>query len=1020
MLYAKRESPLTEGAFRKPGSEYRGAPFWAWNNRLDPVELVRQIGDLKKMGYGGFLMHVRIGMATGYLSAEYMDIVAACVEAARREGMFAYLYDEDRWPSGFAGGLATTTEAYRARRLLLTRRVRPEAPLACFQVLLDGEGFLREYRPCGLEEAARGFKLYAYRIVDAMSPWYNHQTYVDTLNPAAVGEFIRVTHEAYKARFRHEFGGPIPAIFTDEPQFSNKTCLNRSGDEGDLFFPWTDTIAETFREACGEDLIGGLPELVWELPGGRVSSIRYHYHEHTAELFARAFADQCGRWCTANGLVFAGHLVSEPTLEGQTRATGEAMRPYRSFLLPGIDMLNDARELTTAKQAQSAARQYGREGVSSEEYGVTNWDFDFRGHKLQGDWQAALGVTFRVPHLSWVSMNGEAKRDYPGTFNYQAPWYGEYPYVEDHFARLATVMTRGKAVVRVGVLHPIESYWLHWGVREHTSGIREAMERNFQNLCKWLLWGLIDFDYICESLLPDLCDEAEIRGEGFPVGAMRYRVIIVPGLETIRQSTLDRLAAFRDSGGRLIFLGGPPSYVDALPSEAAQSLWERSERLEFEQLPLLKALEQVRELDIRTLSGPGRPLLYQMREEGLGEPLRWLFIAQAEKPLNPDLPSEQRIRLRVPGTWGATLYDTQSGDMRPLASSREAGAAGVFTCVDYSLYDHDSLLIRLDPAAAEPAPLSAPPEPQTPPGPALRFLRPVPVDLEEPNVLLLDMAEYALDEGAWRPEEEILRLDTILRAELGWPPRTGLMAQPWVEQDTTTPHTLRLRYTFESELALEGAELALENAARTGLVLNGEPVRAKVESWYVDRCIGRIPLPPLRAGGNVLELSLPYGRKTDVEAVYIIGDFGVRTAGTRSVLTGPVRALAFGDMCSQGLPFYGGNINYHLELESRGGELDISVSSYRGQLLRVLVDGVDRGPIAYAPYRLRVGGLADGLHRVDLRYFGSRINTFGQLHAVDRRPGRSWGPASWRTEGFGWTYEYRFWPQGILKSPEIR
>ena len=59
----------------------------------------------------------------------------------------------------------------------------------------------------------------------------------------------------------------------------------------------------------------------------------------------------------------------------------------------------------------------------SELYGVTNWDFDFMGHKGQGDWQAALGVVLRVHHLTWVSMKGEAKRDYPASIGYQVPWF---------------------------------------------------------------------------------------------------------------------------------------------------------------------------------------------------------------------------------------------------------------------------------------------------------------------------------------------------------------------------------------------------------------------------------------------------------------------------------------------------------------------------------------------------------------------------------------------------------------------
>ena len=123
-------------------------------------------------------------------------------------------------------------------------------------------------------------------------------------------------------------------------------------------------------------------------------------------------------------------------------------------------MLCDFRELTTAKQAESAVHQFGYEGMLSELYGVTNWDFDFRGHKLAGDWQAALGVTIRVHHLAWTSMAGEAKRDYPASISYQSPWYKEYHLIEDYFGRLNTALTRGSAEVKVGVVHPVESYWL--------------------------------------------------------------------------------------------------------------------------------------------------------------------------------------------------------------------------------------------------------------------------------------------------------------------------------------------------------------------------------------------------------------------------------------------------------------------------------------------------------------------------------------------------------------------------------
>ena len=87
-------------------------------------------------------------------------------------------------------------------------------------------------------------------------------------------------------------------------------------------------------------------------------------------------------------------------------------RSYQAFDIPGIDMLYDSRELNTANRPR--VRFISTAGKEcSANYGVTGWEFDFRGHKLAGDWQAALGVTVRVHHLTWTSMAGEAKRDYP-------------------------------------------------------------------------------------------------------------------------------------------------------------------------------------------------------------------------------------------------------------------------------------------------------------------------------------------------------------------------------------------------------------------------------------------------------------------------------------------------------------------------------------------------------------------------------------------------------------------------------
>ena len=116
MFYKKNQTKeLDDRLFTNPSSEYRGTPFWAWNCKPNEEILGEQIEYLKEMGFGGFHIHSRTGMAVPYLGEEFMKLVKFCTDKAKDENMLAYLYDEDRWPSGAAGGLVTKNPRYRAR-----------------------------------------------------------------------------------------------------------------------------------------------------------------------------------------------------------------------------------------------------------------------------------------------------------------------------------------------------------------------------------------------------------------------------------------------------------------------------------------------------------------------------------------------------------------------------------------------------------------------------------------------------------------------------------------------------------------------------------------------------------------------------------------------------------------------------------------------------------------------------------------------------------------------------------------
>ena len=51
MFYKKNGTKkLDDKLFQNPTAEYRGTPFWSWNDKLDKDELCWQIEKLKEMG----------------------------------------------------------------------------------------------------------------------------------------------------------------------------------------------------------------------------------------------------------------------------------------------------------------------------------------------------------------------------------------------------------------------------------------------------------------------------------------------------------------------------------------------------------------------------------------------------------------------------------------------------------------------------------------------------------------------------------------------------------------------------------------------------------------------------------------------------------------------------------------------------------------------------------------------------------------------------------------------------------
>jgi hypothetical protein len=111
---------------------------------------------------------------------------------------------------------------------------------------------------------------------------------------------------------------------------------------------------------------------------------------------------------------------------------------------------------------------------------------------------------------------------------------------------------------------------------------------------------------------------------------------------------------------------------------------------------------------------------------------------------------------------------------------------------------------------------------------SVSLAEPTSVSLAEPNPLLLDVAEFKLDEGEWEEQEEVLRIDNILRRRLGIPLKLDQLEQPWVSKQSRKPHDhkLQLRFRFKSKIAVEGSLLAVEKAPElTSVRLDGKELK---------------------------------------------------------------------------------------------------------------------------------------------------------------------------------------------------
>jgi hypothetical protein len=406
---------------------------------------------------------------------------------------------------------------------------------------------------------------------------------------------------------------------------------------------------------------------------------------------------------------------------------------------------------------------------------------------------------------------------------------------------------------------------------------------------------------------------------------------------------------------------------------------------------------------------PCDDLLYALRED---TDCHWLFVANGKEPYSPDIATKKDVFFTLDGCWRVELYDTMSGTVTPIGVTHEDGK----TLIRRTVYPYDSFLFRLTTTDTASEVIEVTAKKTT--SQAVFVPETVSYTLNEPNVLLLDMGEWALDDEPYQQKEEILRADTALRRRLGYRPWNNRSCQPWCLPKVAPTHTARVRFTITSEIEVKNALLASEIPDDASIFLDGAPVENAPCGYYVDLAIRTVPLPTITAGKHTIELVLPYGERTSLEWCYLLGDFGVRLAGRAAKIVQKPMELGFGSITHQGFPFYSGKLTYQIPLTVKeNGNLRVSVPQYRAATVLGKLDEGEEKQLSFLPNTATFEVTA-GEHILMLNAYINRTNGFGPLHLADEKMPYQ-GPFAYRTQGDCFTYEYRLKEEGLISAPQL-
>jgi hypothetical protein len=568
-------------------AEYGPEPYYGLNGPVDEATIQRDLDTMKRLGYGAVTVQYGYGASFGYLTPEWFGFFRKFLNEAKSRGMKVWIVDDAGYPSGFAGGKFTELKPELRMQALnvtdrisvqggevLRRAVKPETVAVTAVNTEDGKTVAIPVTNGAIEWTVPMAGEWTVAVIEhqfSTSPTRSDtnpkrvkdgsQSLEDYLDPAATKQYLEFTHEEYKKYVGDEFGKTIMGFRGDEPDYSIRGL------------PWTPKFFYEFQRVKGYNIRPYLASFIAAAkPGDLTETARRakaDYYDVFAQMFRNGFFKVQGDWCAANHLEYQVHLNHEEMEMQLTRSEGEFFRAMRDVQVPGIDSIWHQIWTDTVSDfprlASSVSHVDGRPRAFTESFAAYRPEPDVTMARYILNEQFVRGVN--LVETMYFPATSTPGRGEPAKFM-QDP---AYPALMQYVRRMSYLLSMGRPAATVAVYLPSSAMWMG----------DDAADVAFVSTERMLSERQVDFDIVSEDALG-----ADLKaGPGYfeTISGSRYATVILPGEMVLSEAALERLKAFAEGGGKVLFLGHLPkmisgrTYKDARAATAVDFSWAKAE-----------------------------------------------------------------------------------------------------------------------------------------------------------------------------------------------------------------------------------------------------------------------------------------------------------------------------------------------------------------------------------------------------------------------------------------------------------